>query len=62
MTRTEIICKLLDHGPLTRTQIREITGFTEQQIKYVMRYLAAEDKIRSIGKLWYRVKNDRIVE
>ncbi len=62
MTRTEVIQKLLMHGPLTRKQIREITGYTELQIKYVMRSLAAEEKIVSKDRLWYRCINGNIID
>lgn len=62
MTRTYVLLKLLELGPLTRKEIREITGYTELQIKYVMRSLAAEEKIVSKDRLWYRCINGNIID
>lgn len=52
MTKTYAMLKLLEHGPLTRQEIREITRWTEKQIHSTLQYLAREEKIKA-GKKGY---------
>ncbi len=50
MTKTHALLKLLEHGPLTRQEMREITLWTDRQIHSTLQYLSREDRIRPVGK------------
>lgn len=52
MTRSYALLKLLEHGPLSRSEILEITGWTKQQVHSVLQYLAELEKIIKDKKLW----------
>jgi DNA-binding IclR family transcriptional regulator len=52
MTRSYALLKLLEHGPLSRREIVEITGWTEKHVHSVLQYLAELGKIAKDKKLW----------
>ena len=52
MTRSHALLKLLEHGPLNRREIVEITGWTEKQVHSVLQYLVQLEKIAKDKKLW----------
>ena len=52
MTRSYALLKLLEHGPLSRREIAEITCWTESQVHSVLQYLAEIGKIIKDKKLW----------
>ena len=52
MTRSYALLKLLEHGPLSRREIIEITGWTEKQVHSVLQYLVELGKISKDKKLW----------
>ncbi len=52
MTRTYALTKLLEHGELTRKEMREITGWTEKQLKSAINYLTDSGKIESVNRKW----------
>jgi len=52
MTRSYALLKLLEHGPLSRSEILEITGWTKQKVHSVLQYLSQLEKIAKNKKLW----------
>ncbi len=52
MTKTYALAKLLEHGELTRKEMREITGWTEKQLKSAINYLTDSGKIESVNRKW----------
>jgi transcription initiation factor IIE alpha subunit len=52
MTRTYALTKLLEHGELTRKELREITGWTEKQLRSAINYLTETGKIVNAGRKW----------
>ena len=52
MTRSYALLKLLEHGPLSRQEIIEITGWTKTQVHSVLQYLVQVEKIAKDKKLW----------
>lgn len=52
MTRSYALTKLLEHGALTRQELREITGWTDKQLISVLTYLSAFGKIESVNRKW----------
>jgi DNA-binding IclR family transcriptional regulator len=52
MTRSYALLRLLEHGPLNRREIVEISGWTETQVHSVLQYLADLGKIAKDKKLW----------
>jgi DNA-binding IclR family transcriptional regulator len=52
MTRSYALLKLLEHGPLSRQEIIEITGWTQAQVHSVLQYLVQLEKIAKNKKLW----------
>lgn len=52
MTRTYAMLKLLEHGPLTRDELRTITGWTERQLHVTLAHLSSTNKIFSAKKKW----------
>ena len=57
MTRSYALTKLLEHGELTRHELREITGWTDKQLLSVINYLSAFGKIESMDRKWRIVGN-----
>lgn len=58
MTRTYALLRLLELGPLTRKEIREISGWTEARVQGLISYLSNMDRIRFIDNKWVRVYPD----
>lgn len=54
MTRTYALLKLLELGPLNRKEIREITGWPETKLKFVIAGAANKGTITSVNGIWYR--------
>jgi len=52
MTRSYVLKKLLEHGPLTRREILEITGWKVKQVHFTLAYLAQTGAIVKHGKAW----------
>lgn len=52
MTKTYALQKLLEHGPLTRRELREITGWTERGLHYTLAYCSQAGKIVKDKKAW----------
>jgi predicted transcriptional regulator len=52
MTRTHALKKLLEHGPLTRREIIEITGWNPKQVHYTLAYLSNFGFIFKQEKAW----------
>ena len=46
MTRTYALKRLLEHGPLTPTQMRQITGWTIKQVHYTLDSLLTAGQVR----------------
>ena len=62
MTRTQALLKLLELGPLPRKEIREITGWPEQRLKFVIAGAANNRTIASIKGIWYRRYKDGVLQ
>jgi len=62
MTRTYALLKLLELGPLNRKDIREITGWAEQKLKFVIAGAANKGTITSIDGIWYRQYEDGVLQ
>lgn len=54
MTRTYALLRLLELGPLNRKELREITGWHEDKLKYVLAGAANKGTITSIDGKWLR--------
>jgi predicted transcriptional regulator len=52
MTRSYALKKLLEHGPLTRREILEITGWKVKQVHFTLAYLAHTGAIVKQEKAW----------
>ena len=52
MTRTHALKKLLEHGPLTRQEIIEMTGWKAKQVHFTLSYLAEIGAIVKQEKTW----------
>jgi predicted HTH transcriptional regulator len=57
MTRTYALTKLLEHGELTRRELREITGWTEKQLCSAINYLTDIGKIESVKRKWRLIES-----
>ena len=58
MTRTYALLKLLELGPLTRKEIREITGWPEDRLKFVLHGQNNNGKVENHEGIWYRRYED----
>lgn len=54
MTRTYALLRLLELGPLERRQIREITGWAEDKLKFVLHGQSQVGKVVNVDGKWYR--------
>ena len=54
MTRTYALLRLLELGPLTRKEIREITGWAEDKLKFVLHGQCNAGKIERHEGKWHR--------
>ena len=52
MSRTHALKKLLEHGPLSRQEIVEITGWKAKQVHFTLAYLAEIGAIVKQEKNW----------
>jgi predicted transcriptional regulator len=52
MSRTHALKKLLEHGPLTRREIVEITGWKAKQVHFTLAYLSQTGAIVKQEKAW----------
>ena len=62
MTRTYALLKLLELGPLSRKDIREITGWAEKKLKFVIAGAANKGTIMSLDGIWYRRYEDGVLQ
>jgi hypothetical protein len=58
MTRTYALLRLLELGPLTRKEIREITGWPEQKLRFVLHGQSNVGKVQNHEGIWYRRYED----
>ena len=58
MTRTYALLKLLELGPLDRKQIREITGWPEEKLRYVLHVQSNVGKVENREGIWFRRYKD----
>ena len=54
MTRTYTLLRLLELGPLTRKEIREITGWAEDKLKYVLHGQRNVGRVELYEGKWHR--------
>ncbi len=62
MTRTYALLRLLELGPLTRKEIREITGWPEAKLRFVLHGQKNVGKVKNHEGLWYRRYEDRSLQ
>ncbi len=62
MTRTYALLRLLELGPLDRKEIREITGWSEQNLKYVLAGAARNQTVTSLYGKWHRKYEDGVFQ
>lgn len=62
MTRTYALLRLLELGPLDRKQIREITGWTEDKLKFVLHGQSQVGKVINIDGKWHRRYEDGVLQ
>lgn len=53
MLKSYVMLRLLNHGPLTRAQMREITGWDDKQVKSIIQYLSSNGRIISKDRYWH---------
>jgi predicted transcriptional regulator len=52
MTRSYALVKLLEHGPLTTSEIEQITGWTKRQVQRTISHVSEDGRIERKGKAW----------
>lgn len=62
MTRTYALLKLLELGPLTRKELREITGWPEERLKFVLHGQSKVGRVESCDGKWYRRYEDGVLQ
>ena len=62
MTRTYALLRLLELGPLTRKEIREITGWAEDKLKYVLHGQCNVGKVELFEGKWHRRYEDGLLQ
>jgi hypothetical protein len=62
MTRTYALLMLLDLGPLSRKEIRDITGWPESRLKHILSGCSANGTIESRDGIWYRSRDGVLTE
>lgn len=62
MTRSYALMRLLELGPLTRKEIRDITGWPEEKLKRVINGLERQKKVRNVDGIWHRRYEDRSLQ
>lgn len=58
MTRTYALLKLLELGPLSRKDIRAITGWPEDKLKFVLAGATNNGKVKNVEGIWHRRYED----
>lgn len=58
MTRTYVLLRLLELGPLSRKEIREVTGWTEEKLKCVLHGQSNIGRVEKHNKKWHRRYDD----
>lgn len=58
MTRTYALLRLLELGPLTRKEIRDITGWPEERLKFVLHGQKNVGKVENHEGIWFRRYED----
>lgn len=58
MTRTYALLRLLELGPLERKEIRQITGWPEQKLKYVLQGQFNSGNVERKDGKWHRRYKD----
>lgn len=58
MTRTYALLRLLELGPLTRKEIREITGWPEAKLRFVLHGQTNVGKVENHEGIWFRRYKD----
>ena len=53
LTKSYAMLELLNHGPLTRQELIEITGWTAKQVKNILSHLLDRGQIKSEGRKWH---------
>ena len=53
VTKSYAMLELLNHGPLTRQELIEITGWTAKQVKNILSHLLDRGQIKSEGRKWH---------
>ena len=51
MTRTYALRKLLEHGPMTRREITECTGWTRDVVNHALRALMDSAAVRALSHM-----------
>lgn len=54
MTRTYALLKLLELGPLDRKELREITGWSETKLRFVLHGQSNVGKVQNHEGKWHR--------
>lgn len=62
MTRTYALLRLLELGPLDRKEFREITGWPEQKLKYVLHGASNNGTVQSHEGKWHRRYKDGLLQ
>ena len=62
MTRTYALLRLLELGPLTRKEIREITGWAEKKLKFVLHGQCNTGKVELFEGKWHRRYEDGVLQ
>ena len=58
MTRTYALLRLLELGPLDRKQLREITGWDEQKLRFVLHGQRNVGRVENHEGKWHRRYED----
>jgi hypothetical protein len=62
MTRTYALLRLLELGPLERKEIRQITEWSEKNLKYVLAGAARNGTVECLDGKWHRRFEDGVLQ
>lgn len=62
MTRTYALLRLLELGPLTRQEIRYVTGWTEKKLKFVLHGQSNVGRVQLLDGKWHRRYEDGVLQ
>ena len=62
MTRTYALLRLLELGPLDRKEIRQITGWPEERLKFVLHGQSNVGKVQLHEGKWHRRYEDGVLQ